>query len=175
MVTTPYLFGYAETQHDFGLNDLLKNLAVVDKFSNLEHTFNAYPLKVTKEVSSGETDRTTAMDVPEYSGLFFKGDYARFATTIGLDKYLTLHLEYAYPSVTGPSEMGSTIKFCASRDLLKVNVLKSQTMTSAYQIIMDSFATPVEFSNLVFEFRNPKTPNQYYRQVIRGAIIVTNW
>jgi len=174
-ITDTYLFGSSTDQYDHGLHDILKVAAAYDKFSDTDMSFNAFPSKVDYYQFGNSDVSSTTAGIPEISGLFFKGDKARYSTLIKLSEYLTIFLEYAYPEA--PATLASTIKLCASTDLRRANTVKVYNPTKKYEVLRDSINTNSNtFSNLVFDFKDTTSPpTSYYRQSIRGAIIVTNW
>lgn len=173
-ITEPYIFGSADGQANKGLNALLSTMLPVETGSSSDHTFSSYPVKV-KGYQSTNNDRNTTASVPTISGLMFKGNYARFSTAINARNFLTTFLEYAYPEKTGV--LATTVKFCTSKDTQLFNEQYVFVPFQEYQIIKQSIKlTDFNGSNLCFEFRDEQAvPTTFYRQSIRGAIVMTNW
>ena len=168
--TDVYLFGNANTQTDWGLNDIIKHIARPDPTSSDPMTINAYPIKIKHGTT--DTDRTSTTSTMNYAGVGFKGANARLVTDIELHKYLKLHLEYVNVDGNVPF---STIIFGATNDGYNFDSVENHAVYNN-RIIDGSYIVPSQNSMLAIKFFNTSAViKDKYRQLIRGVIITSDW
>lgn len=169
--TDVYLFGNAETQTDWGLKDVINRIASPDSSATDPMNVNAYPIKIKQGATN--TDRTSTTSNMNYSGIGFKGANARLVTTIELLKYLKLHLEYV--NVDGDVPF-STIEFCSTYDAYDLVTEYSYAATDNSVIEGSYTISQPNISSLAFKYTNTSAVVKgFYRQLLRGLIVCTDW
>ena len=169
--TDVYLFGNAETQTDWGLNDISKHIARPDPTASDPMTINAYPTKIAHGATN--TDRSSTTSTMNYAGVGFKGAAARLVTDIDLHKYLKLYLEYV--NIDGDVPF-STLEFCSSYNGYDFNTEYSYAAGAGGIIDGSYIMSNPDKSFLCFKFINTSlVVKDKYRQLIRGAIITSDW
>lgn len=169
--TDVYLFGNAETQTDWGLQDIINRIEVPDPTALDAMSVNAYPIKVIKGATN--TDRTSTTSTMNFAGIGFKGGNARLVTNIKLLKCLKVHLEYVDIDGNVPF---STIEFCSTYDGYTLVTEYSYAAGPSAVISNSSLVSKANNASLAFKFTNTSSQiKENYRQMIRGVIICSDW
>ena len=170
--TDAYIFGHKDFDRDWGINSLLKEVAVLDKSttdSNLNG--NAYPISLS--YGATETDRTSpnVNSATFYSGIGFKGASAGLATNIKARKNVTAYLNHF--NVAAVISGVFTI-YGTSDNGYKNNVLASAAIGAGANIRLNAKPTS-EYMNLLFHVSSPTDTSTRYRRFVRGLIVTTDW
>ena len=170
--TDAYIFGHKDFDRDWGINSLLKEVAVLDKSttdSNLNG--NAYPISLS--YGETETDRTSpnVNSATFYSGIGFKGASAGLATNIKARKNVTAYLNHFNVSAV---ISGVFTIYGTSDNGYKNTVLASTSIGASANIRLNAKPTS-EYMNLLFHVSAPTDTSTRYRRFVCGLVVTTDW
>ena len=171
-VTDAYLFGHSNFDRDWGIDSLLKEVAVLDKSTtDTNLNGNAYP--VVLSYGETNTDRKSPDINPAtfYSGIGFKGASAGLVTNIKAHKHVTAYLNHFNVAVV----LGGVITIYETTD----NGYTSNIIYSAGVGADETFRVNVkptsEYNTLLFHFGWPTDTSTHYRRFLRGLVVTTDW
>lgn len=171
-VTDAYLFGHSNFDKDWGIDSILKEVAVLDKSTtDTNLSSNAYPIDLTYGATNTDRKSPDINPVTFYSGIGFKGANAGLATNIKANKHVTAYLNHFNVAVV----LGGVMKIYETPDNgYTNNIIFSADIGSDANIRVNAKPTD-EYKNLLFHISSPTDTSTHYRRFLRGLVVTTDW
>lgn len=170
--TDAYLFGHSNFDRDWGIDSILKEVAVLDKSTtDTNLNGNAYPIALTYGATNTDRKSPDINPATFYSGIGFKGASAGLATNIKARKNVTAYLNHFNVAAV----LGGVVKIYETPDNgYTNNILFSADIGSDANIRVNAKPTS-EYNNLLFHFSSPTDTSTHYRRFLRGLVVTTDW
>ncbi|WP_457794634.1 phage tail-collar fiber domain-containing protein [Acinetobacter baumannii] len=163
--------GFNDVQTDWGTNEIIKH--VLSKDTNSVDQFlgkASYP--VVLKNGSVESDRATSFVQASktVSGIAFKSNQAKLVTNLAATPHLRLVLEAFSPQ----NIIAGKFKLSTTNDAGYTSSDKFEKTISGNQVIDADIQLNNSDGTLIFELEDSNT-NEFYRNFLRGVVILTDW
>ncbi|MEF0646021.1 hypothetical protein [Acinetobacter nosocomialis] len=163
--------GFSNIQTDFGVSEIIHH--VLQKDNDSSDVFigaSAYPIVLRSGSSSADRIEPSLPSGRTISGIAFKHNVGRLVTDLAARKNLRLRLEAFSPInlISGEFSVYTTVDG-GYTSTLRFNDGVAGNKVLDYNIDLDK-----SYGNLIFELSDSNN-YQFYRNFLRGVIILTDW